>query len=171
DVVKRNIELLKGTVEVESRKGSGTRITLKLPLTLAIIDGLLVTIGGDHYIIPLAAIEECVELRREDLDRAHGRQTVTVRNELVPYVRLRERFGINGGRPAIEQVVIGQINDQRMGFVVDRVIGDHQTVIKSLGPYYRQVTDISGATIMGDGSVALILDMPNIVQGAEAAVR
>jgi two-component system chemotaxis sensor kinase CheA len=171
DVVKRNIELLKGTVDVESRRGSGTRITLKLPLTLAIIDGLLVTIGGDHFIIPLAAIEECVELRQEDMERARGRQTVTVRNELVPYVRLRERFGINGGRPDIEQVVIGQINDQRMGFVVDRVIGDHQTVIKSLGPYYRQVTDISGATILGDGSVALILDMPNIVQSAEAAIR
>ena len=106
-------------------------------------------IGNDHFIIPLLAIEECVELSREDVAKAKGRRTVTVRNELVPYIRLRDRFGINGDPPEIERVVIGEINSQRIGFAVDRVIGDHQTVIKSLGPMYKKVNEISGATIIG----------------------
>lgn len=168
DVVKRNVEALRGTVEIWSRLGEGTEITLRLPLTLAIIDGLLVMVGEESFVIPLSVIEECVELRQEDRDRFHGRKTVTVRDELVPYVRLRERFDINGSRPKIEQVVIGTINSQRFGLVVDRVIGDHQTVIKALGRVFRRVTDISGATILGDGSLALILDVNKLLESAEA---
>ncbi len=166
DVVKRTIESLRGSIEIDSRPGEGTTVTLKLPLTLAIIDGLLVMIGQDHFVLPLSVVEECVELTDEDLARAHGRQTVTVRGELVPYIRLRDRFNAGGERPSIEQVVVGQFDATRMGFVVDRVLGDYQTVIKSLGPFYRQVADVSGATILGDGSIALIVDVQNITDSA-----
>lgn len=167
DVVRRNIEALRGSVEIESTKGSGTEITLKIPLTLAIIDGLLVNIGKEYFVIPLLVIEECVELTAKDVADNRGRETITVRNELVPYIRLRERFGINGEPPEIEQVVIGSINSQRIGLVVDRVIGDHQTVIKALGRVFKEVSDISGATILGDGTVALIMDVNKLLKSAE----
>ena len=162
DVVKKNIEALKGAIEVKSEKGVSTEITLKLPLTLAIIDGLLVAVGEEFFVVPVSVIEECVELKQEETSRVRSRKTVTVRGELVPYVRLRERFGINGPRPSIEKVVIGSVGSQRIGLVVDQVIGDHQTVIKSLGPVFKHVTEISGATILGDGSVALILDVQGL---------
>lgn len=164
DVVKRNIEALRGSIDIASRKGTGTTITLSLPLTLAIIDGLLVKIGGEMFVAPLSLVEECVELTGEDISNAHGRQIANVRGEIVPYISLRERFLINGGKPDIEQIVITRINDQRIGFVVDNVIGEHQTVIKSLGRFYKNVEGVSGATILGDGTVALILDIPKLVR-------
>ncbi|MDQ5985197.1 MAG: Chemotaxis protein CheA [Syntrophus sp. SKADARSKE-3] len=167
DVVKRGIEALQGSIEIESRKGEGTTITLKLPLTMAIIDGLLVRINEDYFVMPLSAIEECVELTRDDVSKAHGKHIASIRNEIVPYVRLREKFGFDGEVPAIEQIVTTRINGDRIGFVVDQVIGGHQTVIKSLGRLCRQVEDVSGATIMGDGRVALILDLPKLAGSAE----
>jgi two-component system chemotaxis sensor kinase CheA len=159
DVVRSNIRSLKGEVNIDSQKGQGTTITLKLPLTLAIIDGLLVSVAGDFYVIPLSNIEECVELTRQDLRNSHGRHTVTVRGELVPYVQLRERFQANGRPLEIEQVVITKVGQSRLGLVVDRVIGNHQTVIKSLGPMFKHIDVISGATILGDGTLALIVDL------------
>jgi two-component system chemotaxis sensor kinase CheA len=167
DVVKRTIDALRGSVEVNSEKGVGTTIGLKLPLTLAIIEGLLVKIGVDHFVLPLSAVEECVELTREDVTRTHGRHMAHVRGSLVPYVRLREEFRINGGLPDREQIVITEIDRKRIGFVVDHVIGQHQTVIKSLGRVYRGVEGISGATILGDGTVALIMDTVRLQQMAE----
>jgi two-component system chemotaxis sensor kinase CheA len=168
DVVKKNIDALQGSIEIESQKGVGTTITLKLPLTMAIIDGLLVRINDTHYIMPLAAIEECVELTREDVARAHGKHMASIRDEIVPYIRLREMFFHSGDAPEIEQIVTARINDTRIGFVVDQVIGQHQTVIKSMSRIYRDIEHVSGATILGDGSVALILDMPKLAQRAEA---
>ena len=167
DVVKRGIDALQGTIEITSQKGMGTTITLKLPLTLAIIDGLLVRIEDHHYIMPLSAIEECVELTREDVDKAHGKNLADIRGEIVPYIRLREKFMINGEAPAIEQIVTARMDGNRIGFVVDEVVGGHQTVIKSLGRIYRDIEDVSGATILGDGRVALILDLPKLVHSAE----
>ena len=167
DVVKKGIDALQGSIEIASKKGTGTTITLKLPLTLAIIDGLLVRIDESHYIMPLAAIEECVELTRQDVAKAHGEHLVRIREEIVPYIRLRERFGINGEPPDIEQIVTTKIGGAKFGFVVDQVIGGHQTVIKALGRAYRDVDDVSGATILGDGKVALILDLPKLFQNAE----
>ena len=140
-------------------KGRGTTITLKLPLTLAIIDGLLVSVGGGFFVIPLSHIEECVELTQEDLLGSHGRQTVTVRGELVPYVKLRNRFKFQDEHLDIQQVVITRVEKSRLGLVVDRVIGNHQTVIKSLGPVFKHIDVISGATILGDGTLALIVDL------------
>jgi len=167
DVVKQNIEALRGSIEISSTKGVGTTITLKLPLTLAIIDGLLVKIAADYYVIPLSVVVECVELTREDVARAHGRQIANVRGEIVPYISLREAFRVYGSKPAIEQIVIVGIDDHRIGFVVDDVIGEHQTVIKTLGKFYRDIEGLSGATILGDGTVALILDVPKLFQKAE----
>jgi two-component system chemotaxis sensor kinase CheA len=163
DVVKRSIDALGGVVDITSREGLGTTITLKLPLTLAIIDGLLVKISDAHFVIPLAAIEECVELTREDIKKAHGRDVVSIRGDMVPYIHLRNRFAIQGAPPAIEQIIINRVGDERVGLVVDQVVGEHQTVIKNLGKFYRHIKEVSGATILGDGTVALIVDIPQLV--------
>ena len=167
DVVKKAIDAIRGSIEIASQKGVGTTITLKLPLTLAIIDGFLTRISAEHFIFPLSAVEECIELTRTDVADSHGRNMVNVRGQIVPYIRLREQFMINGDVPAIEQIVIVRENGRKVGFAVDTVIGEHQTVLKSLGRFYRDVKGISGGTILGDGSVALILDVPKLVQQAE----
>jgi two-component system, chemotaxis family, sensor kinase CheA len=159
DVVKRNVESLRGTIEIESQKGKGTTITLKLPLTLAIIDGLMVNIGDDYFILPLSSVEECVELDKKKADKIKGRNILNVRGEVVPYIRLRDQFEIESEKPELEHIVITEVNGERIGFVVDNVIGGHQTVIKSLGPAFKDIQDVSGATILGDGTVALILDV------------
>lgn len=168
DVVRRAIEALRGSIDIQSERGRGTTIRVRIPLTLAIIESLLVAIGRERFVLPLSLVEECIELTRQEVAAAHGRNLVRVRDQLVPYLPLRQWFAMEGERPAIEQVVITQQGGQRVGFVVDHVIGEHQTVIKSLGRMYRDVPGISGATILGDGSVALILDVPQLVQGAEA---
>jgi two-component system chemotaxis sensor kinase CheA len=168
DVVKRGIEGLRGSIAVDSVRGSGTTITLKIPLTLAIIDSLLVKIGKDHFVLPLAAVEECVELTREDIKNSHGRNLANVRGAIIPYIPLRQHFCIADQRPDIEQIVIADIHGTKVGFVVDHVVGEHQTVIKSLGKLYRDVKGVSGATILGDGTVALILDMGVLLQSIES---
>jgi len=167
DVVKRAIESLRGSIEISSQKGMGTTITLKLPLTLAIIEGLLVKIGAESFLMPLSVVEECVELTRSDVQKSNGRDLADVRGKTVPYIRLREQFMITGKSPDIEQIVIVNLDGQRTGFVVDRVIGGHQTVIKNLGSVYKDIEVISGATILGDGTVALILDIPRLIQQSE----
>jgi two-component system chemotaxis sensor kinase CheA len=167
DVVKKAIDDLQGSLEISSRKGEGMTITLKLPLTLAIIDGFLTKIGQEHFVFPLSLVEECVELTRDGMKKACGRNIANVRGDIVPYISLRERFSIDGEPPPIEQIVITRVENNRVGFVVDHVIGGHQTVIKNLGGFYRNVEGISGATILGDGTVALILDAPKLVQSSE----
>ncbi|MBN2419574.1 MAG: chemotaxis protein CheA [Deltaproteobacteria bacterium] len=163
DVVKRTIESLRGSIEIDSTPGKSTSITLKLPLTLAIINGLLVTIGEVYYVLPLASVEECVELNSQTVERSHGSNILNVRGDIVPYIRLRDYFGIKEERPSLEHIVIADVHEKRIGFVVDNVIGGHQTVIKSLGPAFKHIKDISGATILGDGTVALILDVNAMV--------
>ncbi len=163
DVVKKAVEALRGSIGVRSERGTGTTITLRLPLTLAIIDGLLVHIGGNNFVFPLPMVEECVEIKREDVGR-NGRNMAVVRGDIVPYVPLARWFMVEGGGPDIQQMVITGVNGDRVGFVVDQVVGENQTVIKSLGNVYRGVEGISGATILGDGTVALILDVKGIVR-------
>jgi two-component system chemotaxis sensor kinase CheA len=167
DVVKRAIDALRGTIDLSSQVGKGTTVTIKIPLTLAIIESLLVKIGDDCFVMPLSLVNECVELTREDVEKSHGRNIANVRGGLVPYIPLRERFKIAGEPPSIEQIVITRINNTQVGFVVDHVIGEHQTVIKSLGRAYRNTQGLSGATILGNGSVALILDIPQLVKAEE----
>ena len=168
DVVKRAIDALRGTIELESEKGSGTTVTIRLPLTLAIIEGLLVSVHDHYFILPLSIVEECVELTRSDVQNAHGKDIAHIRGELVPYVKLRREFCINGNVPDTEQIVVTGINGNRMGFVVDTVIGEHQTVIKNLGTFYKDVDGISGATILGDGAVALIIDTMKVLKHIES---
>lgn len=163
DVVKKSIDELRGSIDIDSQKTKGTSITLKLPLTLAIIDGLLVTVGEGYFVLPLASVEECVELPKEEESHDRKRQILNVRGEIVPYVKLRDEYNIRTEVPALEQVVIMEANGKRTGFVVDNVIGGHQTVIKNLGSAFRDASDISGATILGDGTVALIVDVNKIL--------
>jgi two-component system chemotaxis sensor kinase CheA len=160
DVVKRNIDALRGRISLESIPGQGTTISVRIPLTLAIIDGLQVQVENSYFIMPLSAVEECVELIRKDSGRA---DLINLRDQMVPYVSLRSGFDIPGQAPEIEQVVVCNSQGRRVGIVVDRVIGEHQTVIKSLGKIYQDVRGISGATIKGDGSMALILDIAALV--------
>jgi two-component system chemotaxis sensor kinase CheA len=167
DVVKRAIDALRGKIEIESKHGEGTTIRIQIPLTLAIIESLLVKIGVDRFLIPLSLVHECVELSRADVVKANGRNLATVRGQMVPYIPLRERFCIGGSVPEIEQIVITQVDGALIGVVVDHVIGEHQTVIKSLGKMYRDVGGVSGATILGDGNVALILDIPHLLHEVE----
>ncbi len=169
DVVKRAIEALRGSISMESKKGKGTTVTITLPLTLAIVEGLLVGIGDDRFVLPLSAVKECVELTREDVRKAHGKNVAYIRGEIIPYIRLRKEFDISGQGPEIEQIVITGSNGDLVGFVVDNVIGEHQTVIKNLGGIYKDVDAISGATILGDGTVALIIDAGKILKSIELA--
>jgi two-component system chemotaxis sensor kinase CheA len=163
DVVKRGIESLRGKIDIQSELGKGSRIIIKLPLTLAIIDGLQVKSGDDHYIIPLSLVEECVELSGQAAGRSGRNRTIHLRGEIVPYIRLREVFGLPGEAPPIEQVVVTRHEGERAGLAVDEVVGQQQTVIKSLGAYIGNVEGVSGATINGDGSMSLILDVPTLV--------
>ncbi|WP_277058981.1 chemotaxis protein CheA, partial [Trichlorobacter lovleyi] len=164
DVVKKAIEALRGTIDIASEQGKGSVITLRIPLTLAIIETLLVRIDHNFFVLPLSMVEECIELTRADVQAAHGRHLAHVRGELTPYINLRDEFEITANQPEIEQIVILSVNGKRIGFVVDDVVGEHQTVIKTLGKLYRDVRGISGATILGDGTVALILDPGLLVQ-------
>jgi two-component system chemotaxis sensor kinase CheA len=166
DVVHQNVEALRGTIDIVSNVGVGTSVTLRLPLTLAIIDGLLVRVEQAYYVLPLANTLECIELTRQDIEKANGKHIANVRGEIIPYIRLRDFFDVRTERPEREQIMIAETEEGRYGFVVDEVLGDHQTVIKNLGRFYRHVQFVSGATILGNGTVALIIDPHRLVKEA-----
>jgi two-component system chemotaxis sensor kinase CheA len=166
DVVRRTVEGLRGTIEIQSQPDAGTTVMLRLPLTLAIIDGLLVRVEKAYFVLPLATTLECIELTREDIERANGKHVANVRGQIIPYIRLREYFRMARERPEREQIMVAETEEGRFGFVVDEVLGDHQTVIKNLGRFYRHVDLVSGATILGNGTVALILDPQRLVREA-----
>ena len=150
-----------------STRGAGTTITLKLPLTLAIIDGFLTRIGTEHFIFPLSSVEECIELTRGNGALSKNRNLVNVRGSIVPYHPPAGAVR-RGGRAARDRADRDRAGQRpQVGFVVDLVIGQHQTVIKSLGKFYKEVDGISGATILGDGTVALILDLQKLILNAE----
>jgi len=168
DVVKRQIDALRGGLTLASEAGRSTVVSITLPLTLAIIDGLLVQVGADQFIVPMAAVTENVELPGAQRARNNGRNVIAVRGDLVPYIDLRRTFQIPGAPPPIEKVVIVRHEEHRVGLVVDCVLGTHQTVIQSLGKVFRNVEVVSGATIMGDGRVVLILDVAAAIRYADA---
>ncbi len=168
DVVRRAIDTLRGSIDIASSLGQGSEITLRLPLTLAIIDGLLIRVGDGRYVIPLSAIEECVELSATDDTRSRGHTFLNIRGSLVPFIRLREVFATRTSPDPFQKVVIVSAGEQRVGLVVDQVIGDHQTVIKSLSKLHAGVPAFSGATILGDGTVALILEVAHLVEQGQS---
>jgi two-component system chemotaxis sensor kinase CheA len=170
DVVKRTIENMRGSIDLSTRPGQGTTVTLRLPLTLAIIEGLLIRVGEGRYIIPLSAVEECVELTAED-ERSRGRNFLNVRGNLVPFLRLREIMSSTGAPDRHQKTIIISTGETRVGLVADQIIGNHQTVIKSLSKLHSDVTIFSGATILGDGTAALILDVAQLVTLAQSKVE
>ena len=169
DVVKRNITALRGNVSVSSEEGVGTTVTVRLPLTLAIIDGFLVEVGKAVFVIPLDMIDECVAYAAEP-----GHDYTDLRGQILPFIRLRELFEVQGEPTRRENIVVLKHAGQKAGLVVDTLLGEFQTVIKPLSQMFNQVQCISGSTIMGNGDVALILDVPALVrqatQGSSAAV-
>jgi two-component system chemotaxis sensor kinase CheA len=167
DVVKRTIEGLRGSIELTSTPGEGSVVSLRIPLTLAIIDGLLVRVGTGRYVIPLAAVEECVELSVEQDRRSTGRSLITLRDQLVPFIRLRSLFATGLAPDPHQKVVVVAVGQERVGLVVDQILGDHQTVIKPLSSFHADVGTFSGATILGDGGVALILDINHLVAAGQ----
>lgn len=156
DVVQRGIQALRGSVEVESTRDTGTRFLLRIPLTLAIIEGLQVRVADEYYVIPLSVVQECREFV------PHDAQVLDIRGEIIPWVRLHDLFGLSGDCSTAEQLVVAKLGNRRVGLVVDLVVGEHQTVIRSLGPVYNEVQGFSGATVRADGTMALILDVQEI---------
>jgi len=159
DVVRKNIQALRGMVDVKTELGRGSRFTIRLPLTLAIIDGFLTSVGKSSYVIPLDMVVECIELTQTTEDRDY----LNLRGEVLPFVRLRDIFEIPGVEPVRTNIVVVQYAGQKAGIVVDHLHGEFQTVIKPLGTLFRNVRGIGGSTILGSGEVALILDVQALV--------
>jgi two-component system chemotaxis sensor kinase CheA len=166
DVVKRNIEALRGTIEIDSREGVGSTVRLRLPLTLAIIDGFLVQVVDGYYVVPLDTVYECVELQSDAGGDSAGRNYINLRGEVLPFLRLREIFDCDEAPPARENIVVVSYCGRRAGLVVDRLVGELQTVIKPLSKLFARIKGISGSTILGTGEVALIIDVPGLIQTA-----
>lgn len=166
DVVKKTIEGLRGAIDITTEPGAGTAIVLRLPLTLAIIEGLLIRVGDGRYVLPLAAVEECVELP-EGGHSERGRDFLNIRGELVPFLRLRNLFEAPGEPDPYQKVIIVSVGKDRFGLVADQILGNHQTVIKSLSKLHADVTTFSGATILGDGTAALIIDPAQLMAGGQ----
>ena len=160
DVVRRNIQSLRGTVDVHTMPGEGSTFAIRLPLTLAIIDGFLTGVGTAAYVVPLDSVVECIELQDVTADR----HFLNLRGEVLPFVRLREMFEIDGAVPTRQNVVVVQYAGRKAGLVVDALLGEFQTVIKPLGALFRNLRGIGGSTILGTGEVALILDVPALIQ-------
>ena len=164
DVVKRNITALRGSIHVDSQEGLGTTVTIRLPLTLAIINGFLVGLDESVFVVPLDMIEQCMELT-VDSDRDY----TDLRGKILPFIRLRRLFGLEACSLPRQNVVVVRSGELRAGLVVDTLLGEFQTVIKPLGKMFNRVECISGSSILGNGDVALILDVPTLVQQAARA--
>ncbi len=166
DVVRRNIEALRGTVELDSTPGVGTNIRIRLPLTLAIIDGFLIGVAQSKFVVPVDMVVECIELDGQRGAQARDRGYTDLRGQVLPVIWLRDLFGIQGVRGKRENIVVIQVGSAKIGVVVDSLHGESQTVIKPLGRLFEQLKGFSGSTILGSGEVALILDVAALVNGA-----
>jgi two-component system chemotaxis sensor kinase CheA len=163
DVVKRNITALRGSVAIASEPGQGTTVTVRLPLTLAIINGFQVGVGKSVFVVPMDMVDECVEFSAEP-----GHDYTDLRGQVLPFIRLRDLFEVAGGAAARQNIVVVKHAGQKFGLVVDALMGEAQTVIKPLSRMFAQVRGISGSSILGSGDVALILDVPLLMQEAQA---
>lgn len=159
DVVRSAIDELRGIIEIESQPGQGCTFRIRLPLTLAIIDGFLVSVGGDHFVIPLDMVTECMEERTDALD-AGGH--LNLRGKPLPSVDLGRHFGLRGDPRVRRNIVVVSQGRQQAGLIVEQLLGELQTVIKPLGQMFQHLSGISGSTILGSGQVALILDIPSL---------
>lgn len=161
DVVKRNITELQGSIEIDSELGVGTQFTIRLPLTLAIIDGFHVGAGNIDFIVPQNTILECVDLG--SLNHVQGQSCVNLRGEQIPYIRLQELFALTPASDSREKLVVVQFGDKRAGIVVDILHGEIQTVVKPMGPIFHALKGIGGSSLLGTGAVALILDVQQLI--------
>jgi len=157
DVVKKKINSIRGDVEVDSELGKGTTVTIKLPLTLSIIDGLLVMVENTYYVIPLAVVEKIYAIESSKLKKSFN-NVVVLDDKQFPFINLREEFGLPGFEEKTVQVIIVKYNEKKIGLTVDEVVGEYQAVLKPLGKHYKNQEIISGATILGDGTIALVID-------------
>jgi two-component system chemotaxis sensor kinase CheA len=165
DVVKSTIETLNGSVQIESIKDQGTKVTIKLPLTLAIIQALLVTVEDFVYAIPLVNVEETLSIKDDEVKIVEKKPVIYIRGEIIPLINLKELFGlpVQKSDKNVLNVVIVQSGSRKYGLMVDGLLGQDDIVIKSLGKMLKNIKEFSGGAILGDGSIALILDVPNIV--------
>jgi two-component system chemotaxis sensor kinase CheA len=164
DVVKRNVNDLRGTVELDSKEGEGTLVRIRLPLTLAIIDGFLVGVGTSSFVIPLELVEECVELGEEHRSAEGNQHYINLRGSVLPFIRLREMFSVRSSAARRESIVVIRCAGKRFGIVVDELLGELQTVIKPLSRLFSRIRGIGGSTILGTGQLALILDVPSLLE-------
>jgi two-component system chemotaxis sensor kinase CheA len=164
DVVRRNIDTLRGTVEISSTSGKGSTIAIRLPLTLAIIEGFSVRVGTETFVVPLEHVTECTELP-SDQRSSEASGILSLRGNALPYVRLRRAFSLSGDAPKRENIVVVKINECYAGIAVDELLGGMQTVVKPLGRAFRAVPGIAGSTVLGDGRVGLIIDVPSLLRG------
>ena len=169
DVVKKNIAALNGSVEIDSAEGYGMRVAVRLPLTLAIMDGMSVGVGNEVYILPLSSVVESFQVNADDVSTvAQGSQLVKVRDEYMPVISLEKVFQVprHGEDKTSTIMVVVESDGSRIALLVDELLGQHQVVVKNLETNYRKVANVSGATILGDGTVALILDTSSLVRRA-----
>jgi two-component system chemotaxis sensor kinase CheA len=167
DVVKRNITALGGTVDIESNEGRGMKVSVRLPLTLAIMDGMSVRVGDEVYILPLSAVVESFQVKDDAVSTvAHGAQLVKVRDEFMPVIELDRLFQVppSDDTAGTGIMVVVESEGSRAALLVSELLGQHQVVVKNLESNYRKVSNVSGATILGDGKVALILDIGALVR-------
>ncbi len=171
DVVKRNIESLRGVVDVESEDGVGTTVRIQLPLTIAIIDGFMFRVGELTYVVPLDMVVECVEFAREDFEGMEGGSFMNLRGSVLPFLSLRDFFREEGEPPARGNVIVVEYARRKAGLVVDKLVGKFQTVIKPMGKIFSNMHWLSGSTIMGTGEVAYIIDVPRMIMKIESIVE
>jgi two-component system chemotaxis sensor kinase CheA len=164
DIVRRAVERLRGTITVKSVPGRGTTFTLRFPLTLAIIEGFGVTAGDESYVLPLDAVVECVDLPADQRSETEGSGVLNLRGEPMPYVGLTAFFGFGGGGEGRQKIVVVRHGEGRAGIAVDGLQGECQAVIKPLDNLFKNAIGISGSTILGNGRVAMILDVPALLR-------
>ena len=167
DVVQKNVDLLRGSVIVESEEGKGTKFKVRLPLTLAIIDGFLFKVGISYYVVPLDLVVECLEYKEDAMNHSGSKNYINLRGEVLPFLRLSEFFNAASEEKVRKNILVLQYAGRHVGLLIDSLHGEIQTVIKPLGKIFQHLKGISGSTILGSGEVGLIIDIPSLFKKVE----